>query len=121
MKLAFVPALVICALCAFGGPATAQDYPNRSVQVSIGFPPGGSSDIVGRHVMQKLGELMNASFVVENRTGAGGNIAFAHVASQKPDGYSLLFSTPGIAINPSLYKKVNYKLEDFTPIAVIGE
>lgn len=102
-------------------PAIAQDYPARPVQVIVAFPAGGSADIVGRHVMQKLSEATGGSFVVENRTGAGGNIAFAATAAAKPDGYTLLFSTPGIAINPSLYKKANYKLEDFTPIALIGE
>lgn len=101
--------------------ALAQDYPARPVQVIVAFPAGGSADIVGRHIMQKMTEATGGSFVVENRTGAGGNIAFAATAAAKPDGYTLLFSTPGIAINPSLYKKVNYKLEDFTPIALVGE
>lgn len=110
------------ALCVgAAAPAAAQDYPARPVQVIVAFPAGGSADIVGRHVMQKLSETTGGSFVVENRTGAGGNIAFAATAAAKPDGYTLLFSTPGIAINPSLYKKANYKLEDFTPIALIGE
>jgi tripartite-type tricarboxylate transporter receptor subunit TctC len=110
------------ALCIGAAtPAAAQDYPARPVQVIVAFPAGGSADIVGRHVMQKLSETTGGSFVVENRTGAGGNIAFAATAAAKPDGYTLLFSTPGIAINPSLYKKANYKLEDFTPIALIGE
>lgn len=106
---------------ALAAPAVAQDYPTRPVQVIVAFPAGGSADIVGRHVMQKLSETTGGSFVIENRTGAGGNIAFAATAAAKPDGYTILFSTPGIAINPSLYKKANYKLEDFTPIALIGE
>ena len=106
---------------SLAAPAVAQDYPTRPVQVIVAFPAGGSADIVGRHVMQKLSETTGGSFVVENRTGAGGNIAFAATAAAKPDGYTILFSTPGIAINPSLYKKANYKLEDFTPIALIGE
>lgn len=115
--------LAAAAIGAAGlaAPAVAQDYPTRPVQVIVAFPAGGSADIVGRHVMQKLSETTGGSFVVENRTGAGGNIAFAATAAAKPDGYTILFSTPGIAINPSLYKKANYKLEDFTPIALIGE
>ena len=103
------------------GEARAQDYPARPVQVIVAFPAGGSADIVGRQVMQKLSEATGGSFVIENRTGAGGNIAFAATAAAKPDGYTLLFSTPGIAINPSLYKRANYKLEDFTPIALVGD
>ena len=115
--------LSVAALFCFSllAPVSAQDYPARSVQVFVGFPAGGSADIVGRLVMQKLSDVTGKQFVVENRTGAGGNIAFAATASAKPDGYTLLFSTPGIAINPSLYKKVNFKIEDFTPIALIGE
>lgn len=112
-------ATVFCAGLAMT--AQAQDYPTRPVQVLVAFPAGGSADIVGRHVMQKMSEMTGNSYVVENRTGAGGNIAFAATANAKPDGYTILFSTPGIAINPSLYKKSYYKLEDFTPIALIGE
>ena len=111
-------AAVVATQCA---PALAEDYPNRPVQVVVAFPAGGSADIVGRTVMQKMSEQVGQQFVVENRTGAGGNIAFQYVAGQKADGYTLLFSTPGIAINPSLYKKVSYKLDDFTPIALVGE
>ena len=101
--------------------AAAQGYPTRPVQVMIGFPAGGSGDIVARLVMQKMSELTGNPFLVENRTGAGGNLAFSATAAAKPDGYTLLFSTPGIAINPSLYKKVSFTLEDFTPIALVGE
>jgi hypothetical protein len=121
MKLFSSLLLLACLSFSFGSHAQAQDYPARPVQVLIGFPPGGSSDIIGRYIMQKMTELTGGQFVVENRTGAGGNIAFAAAAAAKPDGYTLLFSTPGIAINPSLYKKVNYKLEDFTPIALVGD
>ncbi|MEJ8838168.1 Bug family tripartite tricarboxylate transporter substrate binding protein [Ramlibacter sp. AN1133] len=116
--LLFTFSAALAALCA---PALANDYPSRPVQVVVAFPAGGSADIVGRTVMQKMSEQVGQQFVVENRTGAGGNIAFQFVAGQKADGYTLLFSTPGIAINPSLYKKVNYKLDDFTPLALIGE
>ncbi|RZL92362.1 MAG: tripartite tricarboxylate transporter substrate binding protein [Variovorax sp.] len=122
MHAIFSKLWLAAAICAgVAAPATAQDYPTRPVQVIVAFPAGGSADIVGRHVMQKLSETTGGSFVVENRTGAGGNIAFVATAAAKPDGYTILFSTPGIAINPSLYKKANYKLEDFTPIALIGE
>lgn len=121
MKITMTLLLVCLQWFIQCGYAQAQDYPNRPVQVLIGFPPGGSADILGRHIMQKVSEVSGRSFLVENRTGAGGNLAFSAVALAKPDGYTLLFSTPGIAINPSLYKKINYKIEDFTPIALIGD
>jgi tripartite-type tricarboxylate transporter receptor subunit TctC len=118
----FTTTLACAAALTLAATSTlAQNYPTRPVQMTVAFPAGGSADIVGRHLAQKLTEQVGQGFVVENRTGAGGNIAFAHIATSKNDGYSLLFSTPGIAINPSLYRKVNYKLEDFTPIALVGE
>ena len=116
--------LLVCLAAVVGCGAVfaqAADYPNRPVQVLVGFPPGGSADIVGRYIMKKMSEVTGNQYVVENRTGAGGNLAFAATAAAKPDGYTLVFSTPGIAINPSLYKKVSYGIDDFTPIALIGE
>ncbi|QRQ85953.1 tripartite tricarboxylate transporter substrate binding protein [Cupriavidus oxalaticus] len=108
-------------LAAATGAALAQDYPKRPIRVVVAFPAGGSADIVARIVTQKVSEMSGYNFVVENRPGAGGNLAFGNVATSEADGYTLLFSTPGIAINPSLYRKVEYKLEDFKSIAVVGE
>jgi tripartite-type tricarboxylate transporter receptor subunit TctC len=120
MKISLARALA-AALCALAPLAALAQYPARPVQVLVGFPAGGSADIVGRHVMGKVAEITGKAFVIENKTGAGGNLAFTGVASAKPDGYTLLFSTPGIAINPSLYRKAGFKSEDFTPIALVGE
>jgi len=114
--VAVVAVYIACLPACF-----AQEYPNKTIQMITGFPAGGSVDIVGRHLVQKLNEITGKSFVFENRTGAGGSIAVAAVSIAKPDGYTLLFSTPGIAINPVLSQKISYKLEDFEPIALIGE
>ena len=116
-------ALFVCALLAgvAAVPAWADTYPSRAIKLIVAFPAGGSADIVARMVSQKVAELSGMNFVVENRTGAGGNIAFDATAAAQPDGYTLLFSTPGIAINPSLYRKVDYKLDQFTPITLVGE
>ena len=84
MKLFSSMVLLGCLSLSAGGAVQAQEYPSRPVQVMIGFPPGGSSDIVGRYVMQKMTDLTGNQFVVENRTGAGGNLAFAAVAAAKP-------------------------------------
>ena len=102
-------------------PAAAQDYPSRPIRVVVAFPAGGSADIVARIVTQKVSQTSGYNFVVDNRPGAGGNLAFDTVATAAPDGYTLLFSTPGIAINPSLYRKVEYKLSDFKAVSLIGE
>ena len=113
-------ALSAFAVCATSAHA-ATKYPDRPIRVLIGFPAGGSADIVGRMVTEAVSKSSDFEFVVENRTGAGGNIAFESAAGAKPDGYTLLFSTPGIAINPNLYRKVNFTQADFTPITLIGE
>ncbi|WP_170235645.1 Bug family tripartite tricarboxylate transporter substrate binding protein [Verticiella sediminum] len=116
----------LCAgllLAAAAPPAVSADadYPRRPIRVVVAFPAGGSADIVGRLVTQKVSEMSGYNFVVENRPGAGGNLAFDAVASAAPDGYTVLFSTPGIAINPSLYSKVSYKIGDFKAISLVGE
>lgn len=115
--------LFAAALLAGAVPPAVQadTYPSRPIRTLVAFPAGGSADIVARMVTQKVGEMSGFNFVVENRPGAGGNLAFDATASAPPDGYTLLFSTPGIAINPSLYRKVEYKLTDFKPIALVGE
>ena len=99
----------------------AEDYPSGPIRVVVAFAGGGSADIVARMVTDAVSKKSGYNFVVENRTGAGGNIAFDSVAAATPDGYTLLFSTPGIAINPSLYRKVNFSQKDFTPITLVGE
>ena len=99
----------------------AADYPDKPIRLIVAFPAGGSSDIVARMVSEQVSKQSDYNFVVENRTGAGGNIAFAEAAHAKPDGYTLLFSTPGIAINPSLYRKVDFKTTDFAPVALVGQ
>jgi tripartite-type tricarboxylate transporter receptor subunit TctC len=107
--------------CLLPSLAAAQDYPSRPIRVLIGFPAGGASDIVARMVMQKTSEVSGYNLVADNRPGAGGNLAFEATASALPDGYTLLFSPPGIAINPSLYTRANFKSSDFKAISLVGE
>lgn len=118
-----IRSLLACAAvaCVMAPAAHADTYPSRPIRTLVAFPAGGSADIVARMVTQKVSEMSGFNFVVENKPGAGGNLAFDTAASAPPDGYTLLFSTPGIAINPSLYRKVEYKLSDFTPIELVGE
>jgi tripartite-type tricarboxylate transporter receptor subunit TctC len=105
------------------GLARAQErYPTKPVRVIVSFPAGGPTDIVGRVIAGKLTELLGQQFVVENRTGGGGNIGADVVAKAPPDGYTLLVATVSThAINPGLYKKMPYDpVKDFAPIAQIG-
>jgi tripartite-type tricarboxylate transporter receptor subunit TctC len=108
---------------ALGDRALAQErYPVKPVRVIVPFPAGGPTDIVGRVIAGKLSELLGQQFVVENRTGGGGNIGTDVVAKAPPDGYTLLVATVSThAINPGVYKKLPYDpVKDFAPIAQIG-
>ena len=109
-------ALVLALSCA-ALPLLAQDYPSKPVRVIIPFAAGGSSDTVGRLIAQKLTASMGQTFVIENRSGAGGNIGADLVAKSRPDGYTLLFPSGSFTVNVSLYEKLPYDpLKDFEPI-----
>ena len=101
-------------------PVAALDYPTRPVRLVVGFPAGGSADIVARIVAQALTERMGQTFVVDNKPGAGSNIGTETVARAEPDGYTLMADSVSNAINPTLYKKLNYdQLKDLVPVASI--
>jgi len=111
------------ALVLPAGPALAQNYPSRPVTLVVPQAAGGTNDIVGRLVGQKLGEVMNnASVVVDNRPGAGGNIGTQLVAKGPKDGYTLLMTiSSSQAINPALYRNPGFDpVKDFKPVGLIG-
>jgi tripartite-type tricarboxylate transporter receptor subunit TctC len=113
---------MICLWSLAGGiaPVSAADYPNRPVRWLIGFSAGGPVDVVARIMSQYLSERLGQQFVVENRTGSGGNIAAAAVINSAPDGYTLLFVAPNNAISASLYKHLSYDfIRDTVPVASI--
>jgi tripartite-type tricarboxylate transporter receptor subunit TctC len=112
----------LLALLAAMTLAAAADYPSRPVTLVVGFPPGGPSDVLARVVANKLGELLGQPFVVDNRPGAGGNVAGEVVAHAAPDGYTLLMGNNSIlATNASLYGKIDFDPQkDFAPISLIG-
>jgi len=116
---AAVAAAALTSLAAYAqGPADA--YPAKPVRVVIGLAPGGGTDIQARLFAQKLSENMGRPFVVENRTGAGGTIAYALTAKSPPDGYTLLGVTSGYTITPAVYSKLPYDpVKDFAPISLV--
>jgi len=117
-----LPALAVAAAAFVATATQAADYPTRPVQLIIPFAAGGPTDIVGRIMGGKMSEIMGQTFVVENRSGAGGNIGAEVVAKATNDGYTLLFATVSTnAINPGLYKHIPYDaVNGFAPVARVG-
>lgn len=116
-------ALASAALVAPVGHAVANDsYPQRTVTFVVPFPPGGPTDAMARVLAAELTTVLGQSVVVDNRSGAGGNIGAEYVSRAKPDGYTIMFGTSGpLAINQSLYKKMGYDPRtSFTPIMYVG-
>ena len=114
-------AAVAAMLPAFVRKTMAQTYPTRPLRLIVGFPAGGPTDIVARIMAQSLSERMGQQFVVENRLGAGSNIATQAVITSPPDGYTLLLVSPPHAINATLYRRLPYNfLEDIVPVAGIA-
>ena len=116
-------AFAAAALLAWAAPAVpAADYPTRPVALVVAFPPGGASDVLARIVGRKLEQILGQPVVIDNRPGAGGNVAAETVAHAAPDGYTLLAGNNAIlATNAALYKKINFDpIADFAPIGLIG-
>jgi tripartite-type tricarboxylate transporter receptor subunit TctC len=106
------------ALPGFSRVARAQTYPTRPVRIIVGFAAGGATDIFARLIGQRLSERLGQPFVIENRPGAGSNIAAEAVVRALPDGYTLLMVSSANAINATLYDKLNFNLvQDIAPIA----
>ena len=115
-------ASLLALACSVHGAAALAQYPTRPARMLVGFTPGGGVDINARLLASKLTEYLGQQFVVENRPGAGTNIANEFVAKAAPDGYTLLFNSPAVAINMSLYKNPPYDaLRDFTGVSVFSE
>jgi Uncharacterized protein conserved in bacteria len=114
-------AAMAAALCA-ATPSLAQSFPEKPIRFVVGFTPGGPSDILARALGQKLGERWSQQVVVENRPGAGGNVAAEAVAKSAPDGYTWLLGNNSIlATNQSLYRSLGYDpVKDFAPVSLVA-
>jgi tripartite-type tricarboxylate transporter receptor subunit TctC len=118
--LAVVSRAALAAACVtlmLAGNAGAVDYPTRQPHIIVGYPPGGSTDIVARLIGDWLGKRLGQQFIVENRPGAGNNLATEAVVKSPPDGYTIILVNPANAINASLYKHLNFNfLRDIDPV-----
>ena len=113
--------IVFAALALVATSAFAQ-YPNKPVTIVVGFEPGGGTDTTARIVQGPLGEQIGQQIVVENRAGAGGNIAVDYVAKQAPDGYTIVLANVGaLAVNPHILKTPYDPLKDLLPISMAAE
>jgi len=120
IRLACAGIIVVAQSTAWAQGIVAS-YPNKPVRMVVPFAPGGSSEIVGRLIGQKLAELWGQQFVIDNRPGGGGSIGAETVARATPDGYTIMFTNPGPGLhNVLLRKKPSYTLNDFAPIVYIG-
>jgi tripartite-type tricarboxylate transporter receptor subunit TctC len=115
------------ACVVLGAPALAQapgpsSYPDRPVRLVVAFPPGGATDTLTRQITQELGEALGQSVVIENKPGAGGYVAWNHVATSEPDGYTLLMAENAIGISQALYKKTQSfdPLKQYDAIATVA-
>jgi tripartite-type tricarboxylate transporter receptor subunit TctC len=113
-----VAALAVAAALAGAAGAQPASYPAQRITILVAFAPGGPVDVIARIVADGLQKRWHQSVVVENRPGAGGNIAAATVTKAAPDGYTLLFTATGVAINQSLYEHPGYSIKDLTPISI---
>ena len=120
ISLAFSTLAVTCAL--FTHSARSEEYPNRPVRIVLGFAAGGPTDILSRIIGDQLSKSLGAPMVVENRVGAGGNIAATVVAHSPADGYTLLVGGTNYAIGPAWYKDLQFDiLKDFQIVTTISQ
>jgi len=108
-------------LLTAAGTAFAQPYPSKPIRMVVAFSPGGPVDVVARLIAPKMSEALGQPIVIENKTGAGGNLAASQVAKSPADGYTLLATSSAYAVNPTLTPNPGYDAEkDFIPVAVVG-
>jgi tripartite-type tricarboxylate transporter receptor subunit TctC len=117
----------LCAALALGAglilapAALAQNFPTRSVTLIVPYPPGGLIDLVARIIQQRFGAELGQTVIVDNRSGAGGNVGAEAVVRASPDGYTLLMANPSLGISPHIYPKLSYRpLVDFAYVGLYG-
>ena len=120
MKTILVGRILLAAALAFVPPVLAQDYPSKPIRIIVPYSPGGGADILARMLAGKLQEKWGQAAIVDNRAGAGGNLGAEAVFVAPPDGYTLLLTAQGpLVVNKSLYAKLTYDPDAFTPVSLV--
>ena len=114
-------ALAAAAALTASAPILAQPYPSKPVKIIVGFAPGGGVDSIARFMAQRLSSATGQQFIVDNKPGAGGSIAYSAGINSRPDGYTLTLISVGYAVNPSLYRVKFDPVNDITPITQIAQ
>ena len=114
--------LAALALASLAAPAlAAANWPDRPVRWVVPFPPGGAMDVIARTLADEMAQSLGRPFVIENRAGAGGNIGADQVAKARPDGYTMMITSIGMATNPFLYQRLSYDpIKDFAPVSLLA-
>src|SRR5512145_478801 len=116
-----MPKFLLLLALAFSLPVAAQQYPSQPIRLIAPFPPGGSVDIMARLIAEPLGAQLGGKMVIENRSGASGNIGMEAAARAKPDGYTVVLNTIPLATNQALFDKLTWDpIKDFAPIGMVA-
>jgi tripartite-type tricarboxylate transporter receptor subunit TctC len=116
-----IAGLLVLCLALLPSPAHAQSYPNQPIRLIAPFPPGGSVDIMARLIADPLAQQLSGKIVIENRSGASGNIGMELAARAKPDGYTIVLNTIPLATNQALFEKLSWDpVRDFAPIGMVA-
>jgi tripartite-type tricarboxylate transporter receptor subunit TctC len=120
-KILLAALAALCLVLPANAQSVADKYPERQIRIVVPYPPGGSVDVLGRLLAQRMQENWNQTVIVENRPGAGTMIGTAAVAKSEPDGYTLLIAVSGHTTNPALYATMQYDgIKDFEPVALLA-
>lgn len=118
----FIKLCAIFFLFGVSGMASAQEWPNRPINLIVSYPPGGTADLMARTIASPLGKTLGTTIVVENKPGASGQIAAAYVAKANADGYTLMLDASSYSVNPSLFPRLPYDPNrDFKTLAILAQ
>ena len=119
MQLAGI-AIAAPPVAGLSAPVLAQNYPQKNIRIIVAAAPGGANDILGRMYAQRMTESLGQTVVIDNRAGGGGVVGAETVAHASPDGYTLLYCTNSVVVNPSLNPRVNYTLKELAPVSLVA-